>query len=111
MEIFARSPEGKASKHLCETHDGGQRFSSNVIERLNGAVRDHPVAARRIGEVTSETVRRYVNFYNYLRPHMGLGGYTFMERAGIVIKGDDKLLTVIQNATKFAREDRGPPGA
>lgn len=51
-EIFARNPEGKASKHLYETHDRGQRFSNNVMERLNGAVRDHLKAARRIKKVT-----------------------------------------------------------
>ena len=39
-------------------------------------------------------------FYNYIRPHMALDEATPAERAGIHIKGNDKWLTIIQNASK-----------
>lgn len=42
----------------------------------------------------------YQMYHNYLRPHMGLEGKTPAEKCGIQIKGDNKWLTVIQNASK-----------
>ena len=39
-------------------------------------------------------------FYNYIRPHIGLDGKTPVELAGIQIKGQNKWLTLIQNASK-----------
>ena len=37
-------------------------------------------------------------YHNFLRPHMGLGGMTPAEKAGIAIPGPDKLLTLIRCA-------------
>ena len=37
-------------------------------------------------------------YYNYVRPHSGIGGRTPAETAGIVIQGNNKWLTLIQNA-------------
>lgn len=42
----------------------------------------------------------YQIFHNYVRPHMGLKGKTPAEVAGITVEGNDKWLTLIQNATK-----------
>lgn len=36
---------------------------------------------------------------NYLRPHMGLNGMTPAEKCGIDIQGDNKWITLIQNAS------------
>jgi hypothetical protein len=36
----------------------------------------------------------------YLRPHEGLNGRTPTEVAGIEVEGDNKWLTLIQNAAK-----------
>ena len=107
-EVFTKNTEGKVSKHLYETHAKKQHCNNNVMERLNGTFRDHLKSTCRIGKVTSEAVGRYVNYYNFFRSHMGLDGDTPADRAGIVIEGDNKLVTVIQNATRKARE---PPGA
>jgi hypothetical protein len=38
-------------------------------------------------------------FHNYVRPHMALDGQTPADKAGIEIKGRDKWLTIIQNAS------------
>ena len=44
----------------------------------------------------------YQMYHNYLRPHMGLNGQTPAEKCGIKIEGDNKWITLIQNAsTKF----------
>jgi hypothetical protein len=39
-------------------------------------------------------------FHNYIKPHQGLKGKTPAEAAGIEIKGKDKWLTIIQNASR-----------
>jgi hypothetical protein len=40
----------------------------------------------------------YQKFHNYVRPHMGLNGQTPAERCGIIIEGEDKWKTIIQNS-------------
>ena len=40
----------------------------------------------------------YQLFHNYIRPHMGLEGKTPSEVCGIKIEGDNKWITLIQNA-------------
>ncbi len=42
----------------------------------------------------------YQIYHNYFRPHMALDGKTPSEVCGIEIKGDNKWITVIQNASK-----------
>jgi len=42
----------------------------------------------------------YQMYHNYLRPHMALDGKTPSEACGIEIKGDNKWITLIQNASK-----------
>jgi hypothetical protein len=39
-------------------------------------------------------------YHNYVRPHMALKGKTPSEAAGIIIEGENKWLTLIQNASK-----------
>jgi len=39
-------------------------------------------------------------YHNYFRPHMGLDGKIPAEVCGIEIKGDNKGITIIQNASK-----------
>ncbi len=39
-------------------------------------------------------------YHNYFRPHMSLKGKTPAEVCGIEIKGENKWITVIQNAKK-----------
>jgi hypothetical protein len=48
--------------------------------------------------------RRFISgmqiYYNYVKPHDGLKGKTPAEAAGIEIKGKNKWITIIQNASK-----------
>lgn len=41
-------------------------------------------------------------FHNYVRPHMALNGKTPAEAARIEVEGENKWLTLIQNAAKKA---------
>ena len=39
-------------------------------------------------------------FHNYIRPHMALDGKTPSETRGIKVEGENKWITLIQNASK-----------
>jgi hypothetical protein len=40
----------------------------------------------------------YQVFQNYIRPHMALNGKTPSEMAGIIVNGQNRWMTLIQNA-------------
>lgn len=39
-------------------------------------------------------------YHNFIKPHQGLQGRTPAEAAGIKVQGENKWLTLIQNASK-----------
>lgn len=39
-------------------------------------------------------------YHNFVRPHMGLQNATPAEKAGIKVEGENKWVTLIQNAKK-----------
>jgi hypothetical protein len=39
-------------------------------------------------------------YHNFVKPHMALGGKTPAEVAGIKVNGENKWITIIQNASK-----------
>ena len=51
-------------------------------------------------KIDSPLITGYQMYHNYLRSHMALDGKTPAEKCGIEIKGDNKWITLIQNATK-----------
>jgi hypothetical protein len=69
------------------------------MERLNGEIRDREKVMRGLERKDSPILTGYQLFHNYIRPHMALDGRTPAEAAGIQIKGNDKRLTLIQNAS------------
>lgn len=48
----------------------------------------------------SSILSGYRVFHNYIRPHEGLEGKTPAEACGIKVEGQNKWLTLIQNASK-----------
>jgi putative transposase len=76
--------------------------NNNKMERFNGEVRDREKVMRGLKKKdTPILILGYQIFHNYLRPHMALNGQTPAERCGIKIEGNDKWLTLIQNAEKY----------
>ena len=50
---------------------------------------------------------KYLHFWihhNFVRPHMGLDGKTPAEVCGIPIQGNNKWITLIQNASRKQRK-------
>jgi putative transposase len=75
-------------------------MNNNKMERLNGEFRDREKIVRGLKKVDSPLISGYQMFHNYLRPHMGLNGLTPAEACGVKIEGDNKWLTLIQNASR-----------
>jgi putative transposase len=70
------------------------------MERLNGEVRDREKVMRGLKKSDTTILTGYQLFHNYLRPHEALNGKAPAEKCGIVIEGEDKWKTVIQNASR-----------
>jgi putative transposase len=70
------------------------------MERLNGEVRDREKVIRGLKKADTPILKGYQIYHNYMRPHEGLDGKTPAEVCGISIEGENKWVTLIQNASK-----------
>lgn len=89
----------KRTLHIRNIHMQGD-MNNNKMERMNGEFRDREKIMRGIKKDDSVMFDGYQMYHNYLRPHMGLDGQTPAEKCGIKIEGNNKWITLIQNATK-----------
>jgi len=99
-EFEAKNFLHKPSKHIRDIHFKHQLSNNNIQERLNGEFRDREKVFRGLKKVDSSAITGIKLYHNYIRPHMSLDGDTPADRSGIEIKGDNKWLTIIQNASK-----------
>lgn len=74
-------------------------MNNNRMERFNGEVRDREKVMRGLKKDDTPILKGYQIFHNYLRPHEGLNGKTPAEACGIKIEGQNKWITLIQNAS------------
>jgi hypothetical protein len=70
------------------------------MERMNGEIRDRERVVRGVKKDDSPLIKGLQIYHNYIRPHTGLDGQTPSEKAGIAVKGKDRWLTLIQNASR-----------
>ena len=96
-EFFTQ--KGQRTVHIRQIRLQGQR-NNNKMERLNGEFRDREKVVRGLKKEDSPLIAGYQIYHNYIRPHMALDGKTPNEMCGIQIKGDNKWMTIIQNASK-----------
>jgi putative transposase len=73
---------------------------NNKMERFNGEVRDREKVMRGLKKIDTSILTGYQIYHNYLRPHEGLEGKTPAEVCRIKIKGENKWITLIQNANQ-----------
>ena len=73
-------------------------FNNNKMERMNGEIRDRERVMRGLEKKDTPILTGYQLFHNYIRPHMALEGKTTADAAGIKTEGENKWLTIIQNA-------------
>ncbi|MGI0101088.1 MAG: IS6 family transposase [Nitrosotalea sp.] len=74
--------------------------NNNMMERLNDEIRDREKVMRGLKISNTPILTGYQIFHNYIRPHMSLDGKTPSEVAGIKVEGENKWITLIQNASK-----------
>jgi len=78
------------------------------MERLNGEIRDREKVMRGLKREDTPVISGYQIFHNYVRPHEALEGKTPAEACGIKVEGQDKWMTLIQNASHHPTVNRNP---
>jgi putative transposase len=94
-EVFA--PSGTI--HTKEIQIDGQ-VHNNKMERQNGEWRDRERVMRGLKKMDTPILKGIQIYHNFVRPHEGLDGDTPADRAGIIVEGANKWLTLIQNASR-----------
>jgi len=85
--------------HIRHIHLTGD-MNNNKMERMNGEFRDREKVMRGVKKNDSVIFDGYQLYHNYVRPHMSLDNQTPADKAGIKIKGKNKWITLIQNASR-----------
>ncbi len=96
---FRREREALTIQHIRHVRMGGDK-NNNRMERFNGELRDREKVTRSLKKPDTPILEGMQIFHNYVRPHMALNGETPADRAGITVRGRDKWLTIIQNASQ-----------
>jgi transposase-like protein len=74
--------------------------NNNRMERMNGEIRDREKVMRGLEKKDTPILKGEQIYHNYIKPHEGLDGKTPAEAAGIKVKGKNKWITIIQNASQ-----------
>jgi len=61
---------------------------------------------RGLKNLDTPIISGYQIYHNYLRPHEALNGKTPAEACGIEVKGENKWITIIQNASRKVESAR-----
>ena len=92
------------TRHIAHIRLQGDH-NNNKMERMNGEVRDREKVMRGLKKTDSPVLTGYQIYHNYFRSHEALKGKTPAEKCGIVIEGENKWKTVIENASKMSNQD------
>lgn len=93
--LSTKNKSDKIRRHIRLTGDK----NNNLMERFNGEFRDREKVMRGIKKIDSVIFDGYQIYHNYIRPHMSLNNQTPADKAGIIIKGDNKWKTLIERAS------------
>lgn len=75
-------------------------MNNNKQERLNGEIRDREKVMRGLKKKDTPILRGYQIYHNFIRKHQSLKGKTPAEACGIKVEGENKWITLIQNAAQ-----------
>jgi putative transposase len=89
----------ESTKHIRKITFDGKVHNNNKMERLNGEIRDREKTMRGLKKRRTPILTGYQLYHNYIRPHESLNGKTPSEACGIVIEGQNKWKTLIENAS------------
>ena len=85
--------------HVSSAGINKKHVHNNVYERFNGTVKDVIKRARGFKVNTPPKLGLFVSFYNFIRPHSGIGNRTPAEVIGIKVEGPDKWSTLLAFAS------------
>ena len=91
---------GNISQLIWDLKECKQHHNNNKMERMNGEVGDREKVMCGLKILNTAVIPGYQIYHNYFRPHEALDGKTPAEKCEIIIEGDDKCKTVIENAVK-----------
>ncbi len=97
-EFYSRYAD-KNTIHIKEIAFNG-KYHNNLMERFNGELRDREKVMRSLKREDSPILKGMQIHHNFIRSHAGLDGQTPADRAGIKVEGENKWLTLIQNASR-----------
>ena len=95
------------TEHIQEIRLSGS-VHNNKMERLNGEIRDRERCMRTLEKSDTPILTGMQIFHNYIRPHQALKGKTPAEVAGITVQGENKWITLIQNASQNQKKNQQP---
>jgi transposase-like protein/predicted nucleic acid-binding Zn finger protein len=92
------------SRHINAIRITGHKSdaNNNKMERINGEIRDREKTMRGLKKVDTKVLPGMQIYHNFVRPHEALNGMTPAEACGIVVEGENKWMTLIQNASQSA---------
>ena len=94
IEFWTRAIRDRP-EHIQDIRMDGQ-IHNNKIERMNGELEK---VMRTLERADTPILSGMQIDHNYVRPHEALNGRTPSEAAGIKVQGENKWLTLIQNAS------------
>lgn len=103
-ELWWTHKLGSRTRHIRQITFHGKTHNNQRMERLNGEIRDREKVMRGLKSEDTGILKGYQIFHNYVRPYEALDGKTPAEVAGIKVEGDDKLRTLIENASLNNRQ-------
>lgn len=86
------------TKHIRQIRVQGD-LNNNKMERLNGEIRDRENTMRDLKKAEIPILKGLRIYHYYVRKHEALGGQTPSERAGIMVEGNNKWKSLIENAS------------
>jgi transposase-like protein len=92
------------TEHLTWQDNG---VDNRKMESFNGnTVRSREKTMRSLKKSDTPIIAGMQIFHNYLRPNQGIGNRTPSELAGIEVQGENKWVTLIQNASRHPTVNR-----
>lgn len=102
----------KETIHLGSTGINGKfyrnaKYDNNLIERLNGFVRDRNKTQRGLKSEKTTFIKGHQLYYNFIKPHESLNGYTPAHFANIYLDlGEKKWENLLLQSIKNMKDDK-----
>lgn len=91
--------EGESKPELVARMGVGKpHANNNRIERLNGTLRERVKVQRGWKSMKTQLAEGQRIHYNFVKPHQALEGQTPAQRAGLVVEGENKWLSLMKAA-------------